>query len=115
MVWVQIGTQTGRPKVGLGGGVAASAAPPPIPGCKPDENAIFPGQSWPEYPNLPNKSHTKTVAGLPAVGPAGQMCTLSCLLSYIVNGASIPRSPLENRIVCHMKTNYATRIEGGIE
>ena len=56
MVWVQIGTQTGRPKVGLEGGGAAIAATPPIPGCKPDENAICPGQTWPEYPNLPNNA-----------------------------------------------------------
>ena len=50
MAWKYVDFHAGRPKVGLGGAIAA---PPPIPGCKPDENPIFPGQSWPEYPNLP--------------------------------------------------------------
>ena len=39
MAWKYVDFHAGRPKVGLGGAIAA---PPPIPGCKPDENPIFP-------------------------------------------------------------------------
>ena len=35
-----------------------------VPGFKPDENAICPGQSWPEYPNLPNSRKVVAVKGL---------------------------------------------------
>ncbi len=50
MAWKYVDFQAGRPEVGLG-----DCCPTPYPGCKPDEDAIFPGQSWPEYPNAPVK------------------------------------------------------------
>ena len=33
------------------GGGAGARPSSLVPGFKPDENAIFPGQSWTEYPN----------------------------------------------------------------
>ena len=56
MGWGQVGTQTGRPNLVGGGGRRGRCLPAPrpslVPGFKPDEKAIFPGHSWPEYPKI---------------------------------------------------------------
>ena len=51
MAWKYVDFHAGRPKVGLGGAIAA---PPPIPGCKPDENPIFPD---------PQNEHFRGISG----------------------------------------------------
>ena len=45
--------QTGRPDLGGGWreeGQVPAPRPSLFPGFKPEEKAIFPGHSWPEYP-----------------------------------------------------------------
>ena len=49
MVWGRQALQTGRPKIGLGPrdeGQVSAPHPSLVPGFKPDENAIGPGQSY---------------------------------------------------------------------
>ena len=67
MAWEYVDFHAGQPKLGW-----AIAAPPPTPGYKPDENAICPGQSWPEY--LIKFHHSKWCAHV----------TLKCLTANLV-------------------------------